>query len=166
VRDDRGIAALELGIFASLLLLVVFGALPLYGMLKAYQSASKTSAATLRYATAVSANGTRTGGTISRRPSYTDIQKFARDTANDPTLEVEVRVCKGATCTDITDSSPTKAAPIPATAGDTVRLTVRTTVDMSLLGRVANATARLSGGDLVFPENDTTIAATAAAREE
>ena len=162
-RDDRGVAALELGILASLLLLLAFGALPLYAMLRASQQVSKASAGTLRYATSVAANGTRTsGGTLSRRPTYDEVVRFAREAAGDDALVVDVTVCKGATCTPVTDG----AQPIPAVAGDTVHLTVSTTVDLSVLGRVANAAAGLAGGDDLYPENDKTVSATASAREE
>lgn len=161
-RDDRGVAALEMGIFASVLLLLAFGALPLYAMLRASQRVSKASAGTLRYATSVTANGTRVNGTLTRRPTYDDVVRFAREAAGDDALAVEVTVCKGATCTAVSDG----AAPIPAVAGDTVEVTLSSTVDLSVLGRIANATANLSGGDDPFPENDTTVSATASAREE
>lgn len=166
-RDDRGVAALEMGIFASVLLLLAFGALPLYAMLRASQKVSKASAATMRYATAVAANGTRTaGGTLSRRPTYDEIQTFARETADDDDLDVTVTVCRGESCTDVTAASPGHADPIPARSGDTVRLTLRTTVDLSVLGRVANAAARIAGDEPVFQENETTVTSTASAREE
>lgn len=166
-RDDRGVAALEMGIFASVLLLLAFGALPLYSMLHASQKVSKASAATLRYATAVASNATRTeSGTLSRRPTYDEIQSFARDAAGDEDLDVTVTVCQGETCTDVTATSPNHADPIPARSGDTVRLTLRTTVDLSALGRVANAAARIAGSEPVFPENETTVTSTASAREE
>lgn len=166
-RDDRGIAALEMGIFVTLLMLLAFGALPLYSMLRASQRVSKASAGTLRYATSVASNGTRTaGGTLSRRPTFDEIQTFARESAHQNDIEVVVTVCKGATCTDITKDSPDHAAPIPAASGDTVKLTISSTVDLSVLGRVANVAAQLSGGDPVFPENATTVSSTATAREE
>ena len=166
-RDDRGIAALEMGIFLTVLFLLAFGALPLYSMLRASQRVSKASAGTLRYATSVASNGTRTaGGELSRRPTFDEIQAFARDSANETDLEVVVTVCKGGTCTDITADHPDHASPIPAASGDNVTLTLRTTVDLSVLGRVANAAARLSGGDDVFPENEKAITSTATAREE
>jgi Flp pilus assembly protein TadG len=168
--DDRGLAALELGIFLSLLLVVAFGALPLYAMLHSYQRMSKTSTATLRFATSVPANGFRNAntGVLTRRPSYDQIAAFARDTANNPAVEVDVSVCKGEDCTALTAGTDAvvRAAPIPVAAGDTVRLTVRTTVDVAMLGKVANAASRLGGNEPVFPENDKTIASTAAAREE
>jgi Flp pilus assembly protein TadG len=166
-RDDRGIAALELAIFTSVLLLLAFGALPLYAMGRGYQRVAKSSSSTLRYATSVASHGTRTGGgQLSRRPTYDEIAQFARDTANDQTLEVVVTVCKSGTCTDITTASPGRTSPIPATAGDTVKLTVSTSVDLSVLGRVANAASRMTGNGPAFPENDVAISATAAAREE
>lgn len=166
--DDRGVAALEMGIFATVLLLLAFGALPIYSILRASQRVSKSSAATVRYATSVASNAKRTpGGTLSRRPTYDEIQRFARDAADDQTLDVTVTVCKGGgTCNDITAASPNRASPIPAAAGDTVKLTIRSTVDLSVIGRVANAAASITGGEPVFPENDTTVASTASAREE
>jgi len=164
---ERGIAALEMGIFATLLMLLAFGALPLYSLMSAHQRVTKASAGTLRYATSVASNGTRTaGGTLSRRPTFDDIQAFARDAAGESDLEVVVTVCKGETCTDVTADSPDHAAPIPAASGDTVHLTLRTTVDLSVLGRVANAATRLSGGEPVFPEGEKTVTSTATAREE
>ncbi len=166
-RGDRGVAALELAIFLSLLMFVAFGALPIYAMMRGYQRATKASTATLRYATAVSSNGTRTpGGTLSRRPSYDDIRTFARDAANDADLAVVVTVCRGATCTEIDENSANHASPLPARAGDTVTLTVRTTVDLSVLGKVANGVSRISGNGPTFPENDVTMTSTASAREE
>jgi Flp pilus assembly protein TadG len=166
-RDERGIAALEFAMVSSLLMLLAFGALPLYAMVRGYQRTSKASAATLRYATAVDANGSRdAGGVLSRRPSYDDIAQFARDAADDPALGVLVTVCKGATCTDIDASSPGHASPIPAVSGDTVTLRVSTTVDLQVLGRVANVASRLTGNGTAFPENDVTVTSTASAREE
>jgi Flp pilus assembly protein TadG len=167
-RDDRGVAALELGIFSTVLLLVTFAALPLYAMMRSSQKVSKASAATLRYATAVASNGRRTGETLSRRPTYDDIRTFARDSTGDADLDVVVTVCKGVTCTaiDKDTAEADRQQPIPAAAGDLVKLTVRTTVDLSLLGRVANATSRITGNGLKYPENDMSIQSTASAREE
>ena len=153
--------------FTLLLFLLAFGAIPLYSMLRASQRVSKASAGTLRYATSVASNGTRTTeGTLSRRPTFDEIESFARDSAGEGDLVVVLTVCKGETCTEITKDSPGHAAPIPATSGDTVHLKLSTTVDLTALGRLANAAAALSGGDAVFPENETTVTSTATAREE
>jgi len=166
-RDERGIAALEFAMLASLLMLVAFGALPLYEMARSYQKVSKASSAALRYASAVNSNGTRnSSGELTRRPSYDEIAQFARDAADDPNLTVVVTVCKGGTCTDIDAGSASHASPIPAVAGDTVKLTVSTTVDLQVVGRVANAASRLTGNGPAFPENDVTVTSTASAREE
>ena len=128
---------------------------------------SKASSATLRYASAVASNGTRdANGELTRRPSYDEIARFAREAADDQSLVVVVTVCKGATCTDIDASSPTHASPIPAVSGDTVKLKVQTTVNLQVLGRVANAASRMTGNGPAFPENDVTVTSTASAREE
>jgi Flp pilus assembly protein TadG len=161
-HDERGVAALELAIFLSVLMLLAFGATPLYRQMRAYQRVSKTSAATLRYATAVDPNGRRAAdGSITRRPSYDEIARFARDSAGDASLAVVVTVCKSGTCNAASGSSP-----IAATAGDTVTVQVTKTVDMSVLGRIANATARIGGQEPFYPENDVTVTSTASAREE
>lgn len=168
MHGDDGVAALEMGILLTLLMLLAFGTLPVYAMMRGYQRVSKSTTATLRYATAVSSNGTRPeGGTLSRRPSYNDILRFAKDAANDATLGVVVAVCKGAApCDEIRAGDPDAAAPIPAVAGDEVRLTITETVDLSVLGRIANAASRLSGDGPRFVENNATITSTASAREE
>jgi Flp pilus assembly protein TadG len=166
-RDESGVAALEFALLMSLLMLVAFGALPLYSMARSYQRVSKASAATLRYASAVASNGKRdSSGELTRRPSYDEIARFARDAAGDESLAVVVTVCKGPACTDIDGTSPTHASPIPAVAGDTVRLKVSTTVDLRLVGSVANAASRLTGNGPAFPEGDVTVTSTASAREE
>ena len=166
-HDDSGLAALEFALLSSLLMLVAFGALPIYMMARSYQKVSKASAATLRYATAVAPNGTRnSAGELTRRPSYNEIAQFARDSVEDQSLAVVVTVCKGATCTDIDATSPDAAAPLPATAGDTVTLKIATTVDLQVVSRVANAAARIGGQDPFFPKNDVTVTSTASAREE
>lgn len=165
--DDSGLAAMEFALLSSVLMLVAFGALPLYMMARSYQKVSKASSATLRYATAVASNGTRnSSGELTRRPSYTEIAQFARDSADDASLAVVVTVCKGAACTDIDAASPYAATPLPATAGDTVTLKISTTVDLQVIGRVANAAARIGGQDPLFPQNDVTVTSTASAREE
>lgn len=166
-RDDAGVAAVEFAILSSLLMLVAFGALPLYAMAREYQRVTKASSSTLRYATAVAPNGVRTpGGTLSRRPSYDQIAAFARDAAGDDSVAVLVRVCKGAACTDIDAASPLASSPIPATSGDTVTVELSSTVDLQVLGRVANAASRVTGNGPAFPENDVTVTSTASAREE
>lgn len=165
--DDDGVAALELALLLSLLMLVAFGALPIYSMARAYQRTSKASAATLRFASAVASNGTRNAsGELTRRPSFDEIQQFARDAADDDDLTVVVTVCKGTSCTDIDATSADTASPIPAVSGDTVKLKIQTTVDLQVIGRVANVASRLTGNGDAFPENDVTVTSTASAREE
>jgi Flp pilus assembly protein TadG len=160
--DDRGVAALELALVMSVLMLLAFGAAPLFTRMRAYQRVTKTSAATLRYATAVEPNGHRTSsGQITRRPSYNEIAAFARDSANDPSPAVVVTVCKGAACTAASGTGP-----IAAASGDVVTVKVSKTVDMSVLGRIANAAASIGGQEPFYPENDVTVTSTATAREE
>jgi Flp pilus assembly protein TadG len=169
-EGDEGIAALEMGIISTLLLLLAFAALPLFAMMHGYQKVNSASADTLRYATSVDANPhvvrTNADGTqvISRRPTRNDITRFAQAAANDSALVVTVTVYQGSGTT--TRTAAAGDDPIEALSGDTVTVTVAKDVDLSLLGAVANAAAGLVGQGDVAPHGIQTMSSTATAREE
>jgi Flp pilus assembly protein TadG len=169
-RTEDGVAALEMALVSSVLLLLAFGALPLFSMMHGYQKVNGASADTLRYATSVDANArvvrTNPDGTqvISRRPTRDDITRFAQGASNDPNLVVTVTVYVG-------QSSTVRAAkpgpdPIEAQTGDTVTVVVKKDIDLSLLGSVANSVGNLVGAGDFAPNDVVTMTSTASAREE
>lgn len=169
-RDDDGVAALEMALVTTVLMLLAFGALPLFAMMHGYQKVNGASADTLRYATSVDANPrvvrTNPDGTqvISRRPTRDDITRFAQGAANDPNLVVTVTVYVGTSSTARTAAAGID--PIEAQSGDTVTVVVKKDIDLSLLGSVANAAGQLVGAGDFAPHDTVTMSSTASAREE
>lgn len=161
-KGDDGVAALELALVTVLLLLLGFGALPLYSMARSYQRVDHASAAATRFAAAVDANGRRNAdGSYRRRPNADEVTAFARDSAGDSSLVVRIEVCPSVTPTQCTASDPTAAL-----SGDVVRVTVSQTTDLSVLGSVANAVSSLVGAGDIAPKGEVTLSSTATSREE
>ena len=169
-RDDRGVAAVEMALVSGLVMLLAFGGLPLFAMMRAYQKVTSASADTLRFATSLDANPhvvrTNADGSqvISRRPTRSEIQSFADTATGDGAVTVSVTVYAGTSGAARTAAANTD--PIEAQSGDTVVVVVKRTVDLSLLGSVANAAAALVGQGDVFPQDVRTITSTASGREE
>jgi Flp pilus assembly protein TadG len=169
-RTEDGVAALEMALVSSVLLLLAFGALPLFSMMHGYQKVNGASADTLRYATSVDANArvvrTNPDGTqvISRRPTRDDITRFAQGAANDPGLVITVTVYVGESTT--ARAPKPGIDPIEAQTGDLVTVVVKKDIDLSLLGSVANAVGNLVGAGDFAPNSIVTVSSTASAREE
>ncbi|MCU1600674.1 MAG: hypothetical protein JWO22_1383 [Frankiales bacterium] len=169
-RGDDGVAAVEMGIISTLLLLLGFGALPLFSMMHGYQKVNGASADTLRYATSVDANPhvvkTNADGTqvISRRPTRDDITRFAQAAANDSDLRVVVTVYNGTSATVRTAAA--SDLPIEAQSGDTVTIVISKDVDLRFIGSIANAATSLVGAGDTFPHDIQTMTSTATGREE
>jgi hypothetical protein len=123
---------------------------------------ARVSAETLRYATAVTAHGTRAtpGAVLKRRPTAAEVATFAQQAAGDTTVSVVVLVCP--------DDGPTCTAgdPSSAAAGDGITVSVSTTVDLDALGGLANAVASVGGGGPIAPQGLVTMTSTAHGREE
>ncbi len=161
-EGDDGVAALEMALVTTLLMVLAFSALPLFSMMRSYQRVNAASADAVRFATSVDANGRRQAdGTLRRRPSAAEVVTFARDSADDQTLSVIVKICPAST-----PDTCTAGDPLSAQSGDTIEVTVSQTVDLSLLGSVANAAANLVGQGDVAPEGNHTLTSTARGREE
>lgn len=169
-RDEQGVAAVEMAIISTVLMLLAFGALPLFAMEHAYQNTNSASADALRYATGVDANAhatTTSSGTvvISRRPTANDVTRFAQAAANDSTLTVVVKVCPDGVMTAC--AAPTDPSrPLTAASGDTVTVTVTKVVDLSLFGSLANAVGQLVGSGDIYPNGNQSISSTSTGREE
>jgi Flp pilus assembly protein TadG len=161
-RRDEGVAAVEMAIVLTLMMLISFGAVPLWKMGAAYHKVSRVSAETLRFATAVTAHGTRAtpGSVLKRRPTAAEVAAFAQQAAGDTTVSVVVLVCP--------DDGPTCAAgdPSSASSGDGITVSVSTTVDLNALGGLANAVASVGGGGEIAPQGLVTMTSTAHGREE
>ena len=161
-RADDGVAAVEMAIVLTLMLLLSFGAVPLWKMGAAYHKVSRVSAETLRFATAVQAHGTRSapGATLRRRPTAAEVAAFAQQAAGDTVVSVVVLVCPddGATCA--------AGDPSSAGAGDGITVSVSTDVDLNALGSIANAVASVGGGGQIAPQGVVTMTSTAHGREE
>lgn len=163
LRGDEGVAAVEMAVVLSLFMLMGFGAVPLWRMGSAHQTVSRVAAETLRYATAVSANGSRPagGGAIRRRPTAAEVTAFARQAAGDSSLAVTTLVCPGDVNTACAPGDPSSAQ-----SGDGVTVIVSATVDLSAAGAVANAVGGLFGSGDIAPRGATTLTSTVHGREE
>lgn len=159
---DEGVAAVEMAVVLTLMLLIAFGAVPLWRMGAAYHKASRVSAETLRFATAVTAHGTRATptATLRRRPTAAEVAAFAQQAAGTTPVTVSVLICPG------DGSSCTAGDPSSARSGDGITVSVATDVDLSAVGSLANAVASLGGGGPVAPAGVVTMTSTAHGREE
>lgn len=162
-RGSEGVAAVEMAIVLSLLMLLGFGTAPLFKMGGAYHTVSRVSAETLRFATAVTAHGTRAtpGAVLRRRPTAAEVAAFAQQAAGSTPVTVLTLVCP-----DDVLSACVAGDPSSAGAGDGITVTVSTDVDLSALGAVANAVARVGGGGDIAPQGVRTMTSTAHGREE
>lgn len=161
-KGSDGIAAVEMAIVLSLLMLLAFGAVPLWQMGMRYQLVSQVSAEALRYASAVTANGTRPpGGVLSRRPTAAQVAAFAQAAAGSTTVTVTTLVCPG----DVS-SACVAADPSSAKSGDGITVVISATVDLSVAGSIANAVGHLVGSGDIAPGGVVTLTSTAHAREE
>jgi Flp pilus assembly protein TadG len=163
VRGDDGVAAIEMAIVLTLLMLLAFGAVPLWKMGGAYHTVSRVSAETLRYATAVTAHGTRAtpGATLRRRPTAAEVAAFAQQAAGSTTVTVVTLVCP-----DDVAASCAAGDPSSAGAGDGITVIVSADVDLDALGSLANAVASVGGGGPIAPQGVVTMTSTAHGREE
>jgi|tagenome__1003787_1003787.scaffolds.fasta_scaffold19315618_2 hypothetical protein len=161
-RGDEGVAALEMGLVTILLLLLGFGLLPVLHMASAYQEVNSASAAGVRFATSLDANGRRQAdGTLRRRPTAAEVVQLVRDDADDQSLVVTVLVCPYSTPDTCVPGNPSSDV-----SGDFVKVTVTRSVDLSLLGSVANAVGSLVGQGDIAPDGNVPISSTSSGRQE
>ncbi|MCW2543377.1 MAG: hypothetical protein JWM40_929 [Frankiales bacterium] len=168
-RGDDGVAALEFAMISLVLLFLAFAALPLFTLARSYEKTNNSSADTLRYASSLDANAhstTTSAGTvaISRRPTRDDVTRFAQAAANDSKLVVTVVVYPAGSTTPRTFIDSTY--PIEAESGDKVVVTVAESVDLSLLGSLANGLGSLFGSGNIVPHGVVTMSSTSTGREE
>ena len=162
-RRDEGVAAVEMAIVLTLLLLLAFGATPLFQAGGAYHTVSRVSSETLRYATAVTAHGTRAtpSSTLRRRPTAAEVAVFAQQAAGGTPVTVVTLVCPNDVASACVAGDPSSAG-----AGDGITVIVSTDVDLNALGSLANAIASVGGGGEIAPQGVMTLTSTAHGREE
>jgi Flp pilus assembly protein TadG len=162
-RGSDGVAAVEMAIVLLLLMVLAFGAAPTWRMGAAYHTASRVSAETLRYATAVTAHGTRSapGAVLRRRPTAAEVAAFAQQAAGSTVVTVVTLVCP-----DDVAASCAAGDPSSAGSGDGITVSVSVSVDLNALGSVANALGRLGGGGAIAEQGVVTMTSTAHGREE
>ena len=162
-RDDSGVASVEMAIVLTLMVMVGFGATPVWRLGQAYHTVSRVSAEALRYATAVTAHGTRSapGAVLKRRPTAAEVAAFAQQAAGGTPVTVVTLVCP-----DDVLSACAAGDPSSAGAGDGITVTVSTDVDLSALGSLANAVANAVGAGDYAPHGVVTQTSTAHGREE
>ncbi len=160
---DEGVAAVEMAIVLTLLMVLAFGAVPLWKMGGAYHTVSRVSGETLRYATAVTSHGTRAtpGATLRRRPTAAEVAVFAQQAAGSTPVTVVTLVCPDDVAASCAPGDPSSAG-----AGDGITVTVSTDVDLQALGGLANAVASVGGGGPIAPQGVMTMTSTAHGREE
>jgi hypothetical protein len=166
---DDGVAAVEMALISTVLLLLAFAALPLYSLARSYQRTNNFSADVLRYATSVDANAHETSagsGVFTRRPTTTDITRFVQYSANNSTLVVTVQVCDPMTSGSSTTTNCQDLSARTPQSGDAVVVTVKQDVDLSLLGSLANGIGSLVGAGDIYPNGTVTISSTSTGREE
>jgi Flp pilus assembly protein TadG len=165
-RGEDGVAAVEFALISTVLLLLAFAAVPLFEMARAYQRTNSSAADALRYATSVDANAHKTdAGVFTRRPTAKDVTKFAQAAGNNPNFTVTVKICPGGNMNACAVVSNVDAAST-AVSGDVVVVTVSQSVDLSLIGSVANAIGSLVGSGNIAPHGAITITSTSTGREE
>ena len=162
-RGTEGVAAIEMAIVLTLMMVLAFGAVPLWKMGGAYHTVSRVSGETLRYATAVTAHGTRATptATLRRRPTAAEVAAFAQQAAGDTVVTVVTLVCPNDVAAACAAGDPSSAG-----AGDGITVTVSTVVDLNAVGRLANAVASVGGGGQIAPQGVVTMTSTAHGREE
>jgi hypothetical protein len=151
LRADDGLSTLELGLVLPVFLVLLSIVMPIVDAGRQYVTATRAAAAGIRYATRVDVNPRiADDGTLTRRPSATEIAAFVEDAASDVDLQAVT----------------TSPEPRSSLSGDliTVRVTYRTT--FGPVAEFANAVKQLffGGSDLLPELKDITV--TAKGREE
>ena len=150
-RRDDGVSTLELGMVLPVLLLLLTVVMPIVKAGWEYMVVSRASAHGIRYATRVEPNARISdAGTLTRRPTATEVEAFVRDAAAPLNL------------------SSVTVSPEPAStlAGDVITVRAGYTVNFGPLAGLANSVKTgFFGGSDILPESKE-ITVSARGREE
>lgn len=162
--EERGIAAVELGLVMALLFVVGLVTLPLFQLMLAQTDAGRGASEGLRFATKAQANPCRASDPgcvfepdpacqdLRRRPSSAGVQAYVRETLDDSAVAVTVH----------DPGDPTaELEPCTAMPGSHLAVTVSSVHDLGPLAGAANAASSLVGRSPMFPEETVTVSTTA-----
>lgn len=161
--EDRGIAAVELGMVMALLLLVGLVTLPIFQVMLAQTDAGRGASEGLRFATKAQANPCRASDPdcvfepdpacqdLRRRPSSTGVRNYVRETLDDPAANVIIHH---------PDDVTALLEPCTATPGSRLAVTVTVERDLGALAGAANTASSLLGKPPMFPEETVTVSTT------
>ena len=146
LRRDHGVSTLELGMLLPVLLLLLTLVMPVVKAGWEYMVVSRASAHGIRYATRVENNARISDtGTLTRRPTATEVEAFVRDAAAPLAL------------------STVAVEPDPATTlpGDLITVRTAYTVTFGPLAGIANSvkTTFFGGGDILPESKEITVSA-------
>lgn len=148
-QGDDGTAAVEFGLVATVLVLLLAIAAPLGGLLGAHVETGRAAAEGLRFATKVQSNPDSPHG----YPACPDMRRVS-------TEQVAERVAESLGTDDVTVTTvPDELC--EAAPGEVVAVRVRRPHDMGLAGAAANRAADLFSSGPVFPNTRMTVSAEA-----
>lgn len=162
--EERGIAAVELGLVMALLFLVGLVTLPLFQLMLAQTDAGRGASEGLRFATKAQANPCRASDSscvfepdpacrnLRRRPSSAGVRAYVRQSLDDADVTVTVHEPGDPT---------TRYEPCTAVPGNRLAVTVSSEHYLGALAGAANAASSLVGRSPMFPEKTVTVSTTA-----
>lgn len=149
LRGDDGTAAVEFGLVATVLVLLLTLAAPLGGLLGAHVETGRATAEGLRFATKVQSN-----------PGHPHGYAGCSDMRRVSTSQVAERVRESLGMDEVTVTTVPEEL-CDAAAGQFITVQVRRPHDMGVAGAAANRAAGLFSSGPVFPNQQTTVSAEA-----
>lgn len=169
LSGERGVAAVEFAAVISALMLVAFIALPVFQLMLVNVDTGRAAGEGVRFATKAMANPCSAADSacvfepdpacndLRRRPSAADVQRYVRQSMDNPSVTVIVHDPADATATH---------NPCAQVSGTPTAVTVTDVHDLGAFASVANMASSLTGNAPMFSEKTVTVTATAVGTQE
>lgn len=169
LSGERGVAAVEFAAVVSALMVVAFVGLPVFQLMLVNVDAGRAAGEGVRFATKAMASPCDAAdsacvfepdpacGDLRRRPSAADVQRYVRQSMDDPSVTVTVH--------DPADPTVTHD-PCAEISGTPTGVTVTQEHDLGAFAGLANAASSLVGNEPMFPEKTVTVSTTAVGTQE